>query len=204
MRATHTTLAYLLLSAGLSAQDKVIGDAIEHFKGTADEVRKANPVLAVGTGTGLSNVMKSLSGRRYSGKAPAAIELPKEQQEDLERRQKARERAEQLAKAGPRRAPSTPRPVESTLPAITPILRHFILHPEPKRLFELVSLDAVNTVKPGQSREDVVAALGKPSNAASVNGLDDGPREVLTYHVTAERTVAIRLHDGRVTAVNRY
>jgi len=203
MRAIQFTLACVLLPVGLFAQDKVIGEAIEHFKGTADEARKSNPLLAVGTGEGISSVVKSLTSRRSAGKGPVSVTLPKEQQEELERRQKARERAEQMAKAGPRRAAPAPRPVESTLPPITPLMAHFILHPEPKPRFVLVPADAVNAIQQGQSKEEVIAALGKPSTAAAVDGLDDGPREVLTYHVTAERTVAIRLHNHRVTAISR-
>ena len=203
MRAIHVTLACFMLPVGLLAQDKVIGEAIEHFKGTADEARKANPLLAVGTGEGISSMVKSLTSRRSTGKGPVSVTLPKEQQEELERRQKARERAEQLAKGGPRRVAPAPRPVESTLPAITPVMSHFILHPEPKPRFVLVSADAVNAIQQGQSKEEVIAALGKPSSAAAVDGLDDGPREVLTYHVAADRTVAIRLHNHRVTTISR-
>lgn len=202
MRLPLLVLATVFLPVSLIAQDKVLGDAIEHFKGTADEARKANPLLAVGTGEGVNMVLKKLGSRRSTGKGPTSIELPKEQQEELERRQKARERAEQLAKAGPRRV-APPKPAVSTLPEITPLILLAIQNPTPKPRFTLVNEEALTGIIPGQSRAGVLAALGKPSSTAAVMGLEDGDRELLTYHLTPQNTVSIRLHAGLVTAITR-
>ena len=204
MNCKTLVLAVLLAPAGLFAQDKVIGDAIESFKGTADEARKANPLLAAGTGEGVNMVLKKFGSRRSNGKGPINVELPKEQQEELERRQKARERAEQLAKYGPRRpAPVAPKPVVSTLPAITPLVMLAIQNPTPKPKFTLVDEQALNNITTGQPRAEVLAALGKPSSISTVNGLEEGTRELFTYHLTPQNTVAIRLLGGVVTSVTR-
>ena len=195
-------LATLLVPASLVAQDKVLGDAIDHFKGTADEARKANPLLAVGTGEGVNMVLKKFGSGRSSGKGPISVDLPKEQQEELERRQKARERAEQQAKAGPRRVVA-PKPASSTLPAVTPLVLLAIQSPTPKPRFTLVDEKALNQIAPGQQRAEVLAALGNPSSTSAVRGLEDGDRELLTYHLTPDKTVAIRLLAGVVTAITR-
>ena len=202
MALIRVIIASLLLPAALLAQDKVLGEAIDHFKGAADEARKANPLLAAGTGDGVTKVIKSLGSRRSYGKAPVNVELPKEQQEELDRRQKARERAEQLAKSGPRRA-AAPKPAVSSLPAVTPLVLLAIQNPTPKPRFTLINEDALNQITPGQLRADVLATLGTPSTTAAVRGLEDGDRELLTYHLTPVKTVAIRLLAGVVTAVNR-
>ena len=202
MVPTRLVIASLLLSAALLAQDKVLGDAIEHFKGAADEARKANPLLAAGTGDGVTKVIKSLGSRRSYGKAPVNVELPKEQQEELDRRQKVRERAEHLAKSGPRRA-AAPKPASSTLPAVTPLVLLAIQSPTPKPRFTLINEEALNQITPGQPRASVLAALGNPSTTAAVCGLEDGDRELLTYHLTPEKTVAIRLLAGVVTVISR-
>lgn len=197
-------LATLLLPAGLLAQDKVIGDAIESFKGTADEARKANPLLAVGTGEGVNMVLKKFGSRRSNGKGRINVDLPKEQQEELERRQKAREKAEQLAKYGPRQAvPVAPKPVGSTLPAVTPLVLLAIQNPTPKPKFTLIDEQALNKISAGQPRADVLATLGKPSAISAVSGLEEGTRELFTYHLTPQNTVAIRLLAGVVTSVTR-
>ena len=202
MALIRVIIASLLLPAALLAQDKVLGEAIDHFKGAADEARKANPLLAAGTGDGVTKVIKSLGSRRSYGKAPVNVELPKEQQEELDRRQKARERAEQLAKSGPRRA-AAPKPAVSSLPAVTPLVLLAIQNPTPKPRFTLINEDALNQITPGQLRADVLATLGTPSTTAAVRGLEDGDRELLTYHLTPVKTVAIRLLAGVVTAVTR-
>jgi hypothetical protein len=202
MVPTRLVIALLLLPAALLAQEKVLTEAIDHFKGAADEARKANPLLAAGTGDGVVKVIKGLGSRRSYGKAPVNVELPKEQQEELARRQKARERAEQLAKAGPRRA-AAPKPAESSLPAVTPLVLLAIQNPTPKPRFILIDEKALNHISPGQPRADVLAALGNPSSTAAVRGLEDGDRELLTYHLAPDRTVAIRLLAGVVTAITR-
>ena len=58
MVPTRLVLASLLLPAALLAQEKVLTEAIDHFKGAADEARKANPLLAAGTGDGVVKVIK--------------------------------------------------------------------------------------------------------------------------------------------------
>jgi hypothetical protein len=166
----------------------------------ADEVRKNNPVLAVGTGAGVGKFI-SLGGRRSRGSGPAQIELPKEQQEELERRQKAAERAK-LAPKRVAKAAQPPPPPASTLPAITPLVLLAIQNPTPKPKYVLVAEPDVLRVTPGQSRDAVLASLGTPSSFAAVNGLEDGKREVLTYHVAPDRAFAIRLLGDRVVSVS--
>jgi len=201
MRKTGICLGWLVVPAILLAQDtKVLGDAIDHFKGTADEVRKNNPVLAVGTGEGVKSMMKFVTGRRSGGKGPVSVELPKEQQEELERRQKARERAEQLAKAGPRRV-APPKPKESPLPAITPLAMQAILHPPQRPTITVIEEPLLKSIAEGQDRATVLARLGKPSSTSAVMGMEGGPREVLTYHLAPNRPIAVQLLGGRVTGI---
>jgi hypothetical protein len=175
---------------------------MDHFKGAANEARKANPLLAAGTGDGVTKVLKNLGSRRSSGKAPVNIELPKEQQDELERRQKARERAEALAKAGPRRV-ATPRAAVSNLPEITPLVMLAIRNPTPKPLFTLLQESDLMKITPGQPRAEVLSALGKPSSISGISGLEDGNLEIFTYHLAPQKTVAIRLHSGVVTVITR-
>lgn len=196
MVPTRLVIASLLLPAAILAQEKVLSEAIEHFKGAANEARKANPLLAAGTGEGVTKVIKSLSSRSSYGKAPVNVELPKEQQEELARRQTARQRV------GLSRRPA-PTPAGSSLPAVTPLVLLAIQSPTPKPRFILIDEKALNQIAPGQPRPDVLAALGNPSSTAAVRGLEDGDRELLTYHLAPDRTVAIRLLAGVVTAVTR-
>lgn len=179
----------------------MLTDTLESFKGMANDVRKANPVLAVGTGEGVGDLVKGLTGRHAKGKGPVKVELPKQQQEELERRQKAKERAEQLAKAEPKRMVAAP--VTPALPPIPPVVTMAILNPPPKPKFTLVSERDVVRVSQEQDRATVLSAPGKPSSIAAVNGLEDGPREVLTYRLAPEKTVAVRLLGGRVVSVTR-
>jgi hypothetical protein len=195
----------LLLPAALPGQDtKVLDEAIGNFKGMADEVRKNNPVLAAGTGEGVGNFVKSLTGRRSKGKGPAHIEVPKEQLEELERRQKARELAEQRAKR-PRAVAAAPvrKAVNPAVPPINPVVMAAILRPPPKPLYTLVSEASLGQVQPGQDRETVLTALGKPSRISAITGLEDGSRETFTYNLDPQRTVAIRLQNGRVIGIQR-
>ena len=67
----------------------------------------------------------------------------------------------------------------------------------------LVEEAAVKEVHVGTARTEVVSALGQPSSDSVVSGLSEGLREMMTYHVTPQRTVAIRLTAGVVTAVVR-
>ena len=185
----------------LGAQDtRVLGDSIDHFKGMADEVRKNNPVLSVGTGAGIGKLI-NLGGRRSRGTGPAQIELPKEQQEELERRKSAAERAKLAPKRAVKSTP--PPPPVPTLPPVTPLVLLAIQNPTPKPKFDLVAEQDLLLVTPGQTRDSVIAALGKPSSFAAVSGLEDGKREVLTYHTTPDRTMAIRLVGDQVVSVSR-
>lgn len=194
----------LLASFVLFGDDtKVLTDVIDNFKGMADEARKANPLLAAGTGETVKSLTKFVSGRRSGGKTPHEVDLPEAQQEELERRQKARERAEQLAKARPRRVtPPKPAPPSAIAP-IPPIVMLAILNPAPKPKYTLVNEADVTTVREGAGRADVIQRLGQPSSLSAIKGLDGGDRELLTYHLSSERTVAIRLVAGRVTSVTR-
>lgn len=192
---------FALFPVAVIAQDKVIGEAIETFKGTADEARKANPLLATVTGDGVVKAVKNLVSGRSAGTRPATVEMPKEQQEELARRQKARERAEQLAKAGPRQVAASA-PV-STLPAITPVALLAMQQPPRKPELRLVEEAAVAKVHAGVPRAEVLAALGEPNADSVVHGLSDGVHEVMTYHLSVQRTVAVRLTAGIVTVVVR-
>lgn len=203
MVGKYLFLVSSLVPVTLLGQDKVLSDAIESFKGTADEARKANPLLAVGTGEGVASVMKSLTGRRPSGKGPVSIALPKDQLEELERRQKARERSQRLAKAGPVRSAPVVRAPESAIPAVPPIIMQTMLHPLPRPQYNLVTESAVEGIAAGQARTEVLAALGKPSSISAIQGMEEGSLEVLTYHLTPNNTVAVRLRAGIVTSVTR-
>ncbi len=198
-------LGLLLGPLALHGQDtRVLTDAIGQLKGTANEAIKANPVLAIGSGEGVGTMIKGLTGRRSSGKGAVQVALPKAQQDELDKREKARELAAARAKAGPKRvAAPVPVAAASTLPAITPLVMLAILHPRPQPLFTLVSEQDLLKVTEGQSRNAVVTALGKPSSVAAMTGLEDGTREVLTYHLDRNRTVAVRLQSGVVTSITR-
>jgi hypothetical protein len=131
------------------------------------------------------------------------VELPKEQQEELERRQKARERAEAAAKAGPRRrvVAAAPHPPVSKLPEITPLVLLALRNQPAKPAFNLIQESDLGKIKPGQTRDQLLTALGKPSSISGISGLEDGAREIYTYHLTPQRTVAVRLQSGVVTAI---
>jgi hypothetical protein len=194
------------------AQDTgVLSEAMDNFKGAANEVRKNNPVLAIGTGEGITSLVKGLSGRP-KGKGPVRIELPAEQQKELERRQKAKERAAANAKqppggkasraaavaAGP--PPSGP----SIVPAITPLMLMVILNPLPtKPKLALVTEEALARLSAGQSRSTILAALGKPQTRSAVNGLENGSWEELTYYLDEDHAVVLRLEGGNLTRVQR-
>lgn len=197
-------LISLCLVAGLTAiaQDtRVLGDSIDHFKGMADEVRKNNPVLAAGTGEGIKALAR-LSGSRRSGTGPAQVVLPKAQQEELDRRQRAKERAARTAASRPA---ARVNPAPTNVPAITPLVMLAILHsPRKEPEIPLVAESKLAGIAPGQSRETIIAVLGAPVSVSRVQGLDDGTRERLTYHLSATRTAAVHLEAGRVVAVTRY
>jgi hypothetical protein len=86
---------------------------------------------------------------------------------------------------------------------VTPLVLLAIQNPTPKPRFTLIDEKALNQIAPGQARAEVLAALGTPSSTAAVRGLEDGDRELLTYHLTQQNTVAIRLLAGVVTAITR-
>jgi hypothetical protein len=110
--------------------------------------------------------------------------------------------------AQPARKRSAPRPAtpaaQPKLPPITPLVMLAILHsPRPAPQLHLVPESTLARIAPGQSRDSVIDALGQPNTVSRVQGLDDGPRERLTYHLSATRTAAVHVEAGRVVAVTR-
>jgi len=197
-------LASTLVSTALLAQDKVLTESIENFKRTADDARKANPVLALGTGEGVGQVLKSLTGRRSTSTGPVTLEIPKAQLEELERRQKAKERAERLAKSGPARPKRELPPVDSAIPPVPPAFMQAMLSHRPRPEPTYLSENSLGAVAVGKSKTEVLAALGNPVAVSGIQGMEDGALEVLTYRLSAQNTVAIRFKAGLVTAISRH
>jgi hypothetical protein len=193
-------MALLLFPLVASAQDyRALNDTVDNFKGMANEVRKSNPVLSVTSGEGIADTIKSLkSGRRKAVGGPVKIELPKDQQEALERRLKAQERAAELARRGPQKRVT---PVAPPRPLVGPgsdVLYLAIFASPLLNRPRSISDTALVTVEQGQSRESLLAAIGKPNAVRGIAGLEVGNRETLVYNLDSGRTVAIRLADGKV------
>jgi hypothetical protein len=60
-----------------------------------------------------------------------------------------------------------------------------------------ISAEAFSAIKPGVTRQDVVARLGQPTFGSAISG-DEGTRESLTYNLENGEEVVVRLVNGIV------
>jgi hypothetical protein len=99
-----------------------------------------------------------------------------------------------------RKSRSSRRPAASSLPAITPVAR-LALQAPPKPAPGFVTEQSLAKVTEGQSRSDLLAALGYPVSVSSVQGLQEGGRETFVYRLSGTRGVYVRLLNGFVASV---
>lgn len=199
-------LAFCMLPASAAAQDyRPLTETVGNFKGMANEVRKSNPVLSITSGEGIAETIKNLkTGRRKPVAGPVGVALPKAQQDELDRRLKAQELAAERAKRGPRKSiaqpVSTPKLATEPMPPV--VLLAIFSSPLQKR-GRVVSEESLNSVQSGQSKESLLAVLGKPNATRGVAGLETGSRETLIYNLDGNHSVNINLAEGKVVGLER-
>lgn len=197
-RQTAAFLALLSLPCISAAQDRDLNNTVDNFKGMSGQLKDQIP------GANGSGVLGSMlrGKQKIDGAGQTQIKLSQEQQDYLDRQQKAKDKAaaakvapvkaKQVARRAPAKVVEKAQPVLAAAPVIpaAPVIEY--LNPE-----------SLSKVAPGANREVVLASLGKPRQLTKISGLDDGVHETMVYFLDIRHKASIRLVDGKVQSIIR-
>jgi hypothetical protein len=99
---------------------------------------------------------------------------------------------------GNRRAPNVYSPASRTAhPTMVTVESVASSQPPEPAQKRTISAEAFSAIKPGATRQDVLARLGQPTFGSAISG-DEGTRESLTYNLENGEEVVVRLINGIV------